>query len=461
MAGALAALAAAAGVANAAELGRLETYPNPPELLYSRHNNDFGVRVRQTGGPWRQLFTWDAHVDLHRPQDATVAQFDFEGEVEVMIEKKCGDVSRVEVRPEGAGVRPRIVGGIVYLKLTQPQNLSVEFDGDRLHNLHILAGRPAEAPPPGPDVVVYGPGLHRPPDGAYFPVRSGQTIYVAGGAVLEGTFRLDGAENVRIYGRGIIDRPAEQLVVHRSRHVSIEGLTFLDSLHGVMACSQSSDVRFLDVKAFSAGQWSDGIDVFACDGVKVDRAFIRTSDDSIAVYATRKGAVGDTRNVSVTRSVFWPDVAHAMFVGLHGDTPSPDTLEHIAFSDIEALGLDEIQPEYQGVMAISAGDSNTVRDVTFSNIRVDRIQEGKLFNVRVVFNTKYNTSPGRAVENVVFRNIRYSGQGLPSPSLIAGYDAERRVRNVLLDDVRIGGRKLTGRGDQLEIGPFADGVVVR
>jgi polygalacturonase len=215
-------------------------------------------------------------------------------------------------------------------------------------------------------------------------------------------------------------------------------------------------VTFRDIKTFSDGQWSDGINIFACKDVRIERAFVRTSDDSIAVYATRKGGTGDTQRVEVRDSVFWPDVAHAMFVGLHGDD---NLISDVVFDNIDVLGLDEDDPEYQGAMAISAGDGNTIRNVIFRNIRVDHIEEGKLFNVRVVYNAKYSHSPGKAVEDVTFKNISYTGKGWPSASIVGGYDDNRRVSGVVFDNVRIKGKKLTAPASEvLEIGPFADGA---
>jgi hypothetical protein len=148
-----------------------------------------------------------------------------------------------------------------------------------------------------------------------------------------------------------------------------------------------------------------------------------------------------------------------MFVGLHGDS---NLVSDIAFDDIDVLNLDEDDPEYQGAMAISAGDSNTVRNVAFRNIRIDRIEEGKLINIRVVFNDKYSFSPGRGVDGVIFQNITYTGKGWTGKSIIAGYDKDRRVSNVVFDNVRVGGAKLSGpKAGELEIGPFVDGVTFR
>jgi hypothetical protein len=453
----MAALSIAAANAQASEL---MTYDIPSKLLYSHHIDDFTVKVRQPGGEWRDLYEYQVTLDQDTNSSATVVQFDFIGEVEVAVRKNNGDFSRVEVRPARPTTKHTIKDGIVHLRLSQPHNLSVEFDGDRLHNLHVLAGAPIERPAPGPDVVFYEPGLHVPADGGdYFPVKSGQTIYVAGGAVLQGAFKPRGVENVRILGRGMIDRPKDQLVVHDSRHVSVEGLTFLTPLHGTIACSSSTQVRFSDIKTFSNGKWSDGINVFACKDVDIDRAFVRTSDDSVAIYATRKEGRGDTQRIRVTNSTFWPDVAHAMFVGLHGDG---NLVSDIEFNDIDVLNLDEDDPEYQGAMAISAGDSNTVRNVAFRNIRVDHIEEGKLINVRVVYNTKYSFSPGQAVDGVLFQNITYNGKGWAGKSILGGYDQDRRVGNVVFDNVRIDGAKLSRPQDgDLEIGSFVDGVTFK
>jgi len=129
----------------------LQIYPTPPaKLVYSLHSDDFTVRVRRPGGPWRDLYEYNIKVDQDRPHDASLVQFDFRGTVEVAVQKNNGDFRRVEVRPRRNAVKTTVKGGVVYFTLDRPQNLSVEFDGDRLGNLHILAGEPIARPAPGP-----------------------------------------------------------------------------------------------------------------------------------------------------------------------------------------------------------------------------------------------------------------------------------------------------------------------
>ena len=116
-------------------------------------------------------------------------------------------------------------------------------------------------------------------------------------------------------------------------------------------------------------------------------------------------------------------------------------------------------PDYEGAIGIMAGDDNLVRDVWFENIRVDRIEEGKLFNFHIAYTPRYNTSPGRGIENITLRNVSFSGNGSPSASVIHGYDQRRRIRNIVLDNVTVGGKRLGApHQDLLEIGRFVEGV---
>lgn len=81
-----------------------------------------------------------------------------------------------------------------------------------------------------------------------------------------------------------------------------------------------------------------------------------------------------------------------------------------------------------------------------------------LFNIRTVFNEKYSLAPGRGVENVVIRNVRFKGGDI-NRSVISGYSAERMVRGITIENVTIAGKKL--KRSEIDIGPFTENVVVR
>jgi hypothetical protein len=137
-------------------------------------------------------------------------------------------------------------------------------------------------------------------------------------------------------------------------------------------------------------------------------------------------------------STLWADVAHPVMIGIHGNSQVMDTIVGLTYDNIDILCHSEPQVDYQGCLAINCGDNNLVKDVTFSNIRIENIHQGSLLHVKVCYNSKYCTAPGRGVENVLFRNVRYNGQ-TPGYSIIGGYNEQRRVKNVRFEGLRING----------------------
>ncbi len=59
------------------------------------------------------------------------------------------------------------------------------------------------------------------------------------------------------------------------------------------------------------------------------------------------------------------------------------------------------------------------------NIRVENFRQGQLVNLRIFYNEKYCTAPGRGIENVLFKNISYTGENAEL-SIIEGYDENVR-----------------------------------
>ncbi len=412
------------------------------------HNDDFTVRVRTLGGEWQDLFEYKVQVDLDRVQDATMVQFDMGQSVEVMVKKNNGTVDRVDIRPRANGVEWKQQGNAIVFRLDRPQYLSVEFNGDRLHNLHLFANPPETETYRSGDagVMYFGPGEHRPDDlpNNQIAVPSNTTVYLAPGAVVKAKLLVNKVENVRIVGRGILWHPVRGVEITDSRNVVVDGITVVNPDHYTVFGGGGDSIAVRNLKSFSSAGWSDGIDLMCCRNVTIDNVFLRNSDDCIALYNHRWNWWGGSSDIRVTNAVLWADVAHPINIGGHGDPDAPqgETIERLSFRNIDILEHDEDDPAYQGCMTIDAGDNNLVRDVLFDSIRVESIQEGRLFHVNVRFNQKYDHAPGRGIDGVTFRNISYEGVG-ENPPLVRGYDAERMVRNVSFENVVVNGSRLS------------------
>ncbi len=429
---------------------QLHVYPLTPANM--KHNDDYTVRVREKGGEWLDLFEYNVNVDMDDVQDASMVQFDMAGKVEVMVKKNNGSVDNVDIRPKQRNIQYVKQENAVLFTLDRPQYLSIEFNGDRLHNLHLFAN-PLETETytaESKNVMYFGPGVHKPGDLPNNQIRipSNTTVYLAPGAVVKAKLLVDKAENVKILGRGILDHPIRGIEVTDSKNVLIDGITVVNPDHYSIFGGGSTNLTVRNFKAFSCKGWSDGIDLMCCHNVNVSNIFMRNSDDCIALYNHRWNWWGGSSDIVIQNAVLWADIAHPINMGGHGDPDSPEgeVLENVAISDVDILEHDEDDRNYQGCMSIDCGDKNIVRNVKFENIRVDNFQEGRLFNLRVLFNPKYNKEPGGRIENIQFRNITYNGIGA-NPSIIMGYDKEHDVRNVLFENVIINNEKMKNLKD--------------
>lgn len=434
------------GMATSGSKAQLVTFDGKPNMPWI---DDYTVKVRDVkSNEWKDLYEYKVNVDMDKIQDATMVQFSMGSPVEVMVKKNNGLIQQVDIRPFSKGITYRKVRNAIFFTLNKPQYLSVEFNGDRLHNLHLFAN-PLETETykeGDKNVMYFGPGVHQPADlpNDTFTIPSNTIVYLAPGSVVKGRLLVNNAENVKIIGRGILDHPFRGVEVTNSKNVLIDGITVVNPQHYTIFGGNADGLTVRNLKSFSCKPWSDGIDLMCCSNVKIDNIFMRNSDDCIAMYAHRWDYYGGTHGAEVTNAILWADVAHPINIGGHGDPNSPtgELVENLHFKDIDILEQDEDDKDYQGCMALDCGDKNLVRNITFENIRVEDIQEGRLFHLRVRFNQKYDKQPGRGIENVLFKNISYTGVG-ENPSLIEGRDKDRIVKDVTFENVTLNGKKMT------------------
>lgn len=468
-------------------MGKIMIRPIPEGVPVKR---DYKVRLRAEGREWQELGTYLAKIDMHNVREASVACFEFEGRVECEVTGLQETIHSAEIRPKSAGIEFTVEEGRIRFALDRPVKLSVEINGDRFHNLHLFAEKMMEdykgagivTPREGEldleeilketesvngrKLLYLAPGLHRLRENRC-ELPSGTTVVIPNGTVVMGSFILYHKKDISIVGGGMIYLGHEKKETYLrgadisySEDIRLEGVTIMNPAHYSVHLGNSRNVTIKGIKAFSCVGWSDGIDMMACENIVIEDVFMRNSDDCIAIYGGRGAYTGSTRNVSVRHCTLWADVAHPTLIGTHGDAESGGSIiENISFEDIDILEHHEPQDEYLGCMAINAGDNNTIRNVSYKNIRVEQFERGKLLDIQVKWNKKYNDVPGKAIENVFFEDISYDGQG-EHTSEIRGYDEGRKVKGIRFKNLAVRGvHVLKPEEGNIHIGEYAEEIV--
>lgn len=82
-----------------------------------------------------------------------------------------------------------------------------------------------------------------------------------------------------------------------------------------------------------------------------------------------------------------------------------------------------------------------MRNVFFEDIRIEDFRQGQLVNLRIFYNEKYCTAPGRGIEDIYFKNINYNGSNAEL-SIFSGYNSERKVKNIVFENLIINGEPI-------------------
>ncbi len=423
---------------------------------------DYLLKVRAVGeDEWQEVPIYKVKVDMHDVRDASMAFFDFEGETEIEVSGPFY-IAEAVIRPLSRSITPENDTKKIRFRLDKPENLSIELNKNRYHNLHLFAGKidrphaeeylrirgnPQKANFLSGDVfddpefkekrkLYLTPGVYYVSE-CVMRIPSDTEIYAEGGAVIIGAFICEKAENIKILGRPVFYLAGFErfsgingIRISHSRNVILRGAMFINPAHYTVFLGESEGVVIEDIKSFSCEGWSDGIDMMSCKNVQIRGGFLRTSDDCIAIYGSRWDNHGNSSNVLIDGTVLWADVAHPTMIGIHGDhAHSGDKISDIHFSNIDILEHNEPQAGYLGCMTINAGDKNKVENVTYENINIEPFLHGKVIDIQVRWNKDYNPAPGKLISGITFNNINYLGDGEVT-SVINGYDAKLLVKNV-------------------------------
>ena len=284
-------------LAPTAAFAAVTIFPLPPEI----ESDHFRVLVNARPVPV-----------AHAASNYYFASFELTGTATVSVTAASDDywAKGVEVQPWRHNIRPIRAGRTITFRIGGPVKLSITRPGDysaTSEMLFLFVNAPEANPPreSDPGVRYYGPGLHL----ENIDAKSGDTIYLAGGAVIFGGINLWGVENVKVLGRGIVvyDGPQDPIhdegwmhrpnwhaiVMDNARNIEVSGIIcVVRSRTWMIQMQDSHGIRFDNVKEIggcpgNANQ--DGLDWIGSGDGAVHDCFFRASDDIFALQGNWLG----------------------------------------------------------------------------------------------------------------------------------------------------------------------------
>lgn len=392
--------------------------------------------------------------------DYAFATFDFTGSVEVAVSAGTGgSLSHAVIRPRSARITSRNEDDTLRFTLDAPRKLSIEPDGIQ-NPLLIFANHPEQNPPrPGDrNVIYFGPGIHRP---ERIELKSGQTLYLAGGAVVKGAVVARGADHIRICGRGILDGtdwpwlhgPAGQMLgLQDSSDVTIEDIVIRGSFAWTVVPMRCQRVAIRNIKIVNSRvQNDDGINPCNSQDVLIEDCFVRTDDDCVALKGLKELNRGNApvRGISVRRCIFWCDRARIFLFAHESQAPA---IEDLTYRDCDIIHY-QMTP-----FLLEPGELMPIRNARFEDVRIAGDGQPDFITLRPTVNEYMHVRKPGSIQGIVFKDIVLDGGKAGPCVIVQGAGADHRVQDVLFDNVVRYGARLDAHSPNLTIGPDTSGI---
>lgn len=420
--------------------------PSPGDLSSVEHlfrSDDFTVEVKKTGDQeYTPCFVYKSDnywVDTYHkskpkdPKAASFTNFSFSGtSVDVRITTRF-PANTVTIRPLNFDVKHIRKGNVVTFTLNSPKKISIEVN-DRLNPLFLFADTPEE--PNNKATYYFGPGVHN--IGRNKVINSNESVYLAGGAVVEGSLKLaDGSENISIKGRGILtmgEWPHTSMSVAflsensaissgGTHHLQLDGIMVTNSTGWTIPIynknNMSHDNQFRNLKLVCWNGNSDGI-WFDGDNNIVDDCFIFNNDDIVTTHGSN--------NCKISNIVAWGGPWGRLF--MHTDWASSSNL---TFENINLIGKDG-GPEL--IQIGGARGKNFILDnFVFRNIRVESHPNTSSYHTNKFLIMKMGKNK---VSNWLFENITLDDKN-PDEGDING-TVEGTIEGITFKNLKMAGK---------------------
>lgn len=370
------------------------------------------------------------------------ASFEVDGPSTVTVRFSGNRPDAVEVVPTRHAIALREDGDTVSFDLDQAHKLVLKADG--LRPLFLFALPPEAAPPDpaDPKVHYFAPGVH---EVGLFRPNSGETVYLAPGAVVKGIFHAFELEDLVVRGRGLWDarghtskpKAIHGMLFERSKNIRIEGIQLRTGDWWQTNFLLSSDIEIEHMMLMSFGLNNDGIDIDGVTDLSVRHSFIGCGDDGFGWHALDAVRFGEppSRNLLAEHCVIWNEHAgNGLRVGASMET---SVFENITFRDIDVL---QVQRRGYAIMMDHSDWAHT-RNVLFERFYNE---SGKPLMSLSTKKTRYSNKTGYRDERGIISDLYFHDVTSTHPGVtLMGADAEHGIHDLWFVNCTLGGKPLT------------------
>jgi hypothetical protein len=397
--------------------------------------NDIPVWVERIGSKMK-TFSYSLYSGREM-EDLNVANFSCSGSVTLRITAST-KINSFMIRPKNLNIKAAVNGTELIFTIPGPQKLYIEING--LPHLAVFANPLEEKPPQkgDRDVVYFGPGTYTQDS---IDLKNNQTLYIAGGAVLNANIRGRNLHNVKISGRGILHGNLE---ISGTTNLDVSGIFICNTNGWTNTLTNCHNVSYDNVKVFSyeAIYSVDGIDVVSCTNFKINDCFMRCRDDCVAIKSGDINLHVDSVFVSNCIMVGWA-CSDGVTLGFELNGGPVENIFVKNCDILYARGGGRTNG-HSGFSIVCDGPA-WVRNIHFENIRIEENVEFKNLEFIVTDGTLYGADPPGHIKGVYLKNIQWENQ--VKPFIISGFSSTNLVEDITFDHCMAGGKVLTGIKD--------------
>ena len=383
-------------------------------------------------------------------EDLNVANFSCSGMITIKITASA-KIDSYLIRPKSRNIKAKADGRVLIFTIPGPQKLYIEING--LPHLAIFAN-PVEINPPhpgDPGVIFYSPGTHNP---GHITLKSNQTIYIAGGAVVDADITGKDLQNVRIAGRGILQG---NIKISGTTNLNVSGIFIRNTDGWTNTLTDCHKCIYSNVKVFSyeAIYSVDGIDPVSCTDFTIDDCFMRCRDDCVAIKSDNIKLRVNSIFVTNCVMVGWA-CSDGVTIGFELNGGPVENIFVRNCDILYARGGGKTDG-HSGFSIVCDGPAR-VRNIHYEDIRVEEKVEFKNLEFIVTDGTLYGIDPPGHIKGVFLKNIQWENPG--KPFIISGYSSDNMIEDITFDNCRIGGKFIKSFNDaDFRINVFTRNIV--